>query len=243
LSESHALRGRILERAIARAAKRCYAERCELRKQETPTATSTERGVFYSASAPIDFLGVLEGRACAIEAKQVKRGALLRIYTHAQSSNVKWTSPQQEAMRRQHALGAWVRLVIAFDEHGETFAIDWPALAVFLANPWRKSLSLDWCRAYGELVPDGPRFDAKARVVRFLEGVPHDARALALAAVLEERSKALLSDSRALRRDVAKAPRGPRTWTAAEYRQATPEERFEHTLGLMAYGAKRAAKR
>jgi penicillin-binding protein-related factor A (putative recombinase) len=240
LSTSHALRGRILERAISRAGVQYRkAGRAEIWKQETPTPIHTDRGVITPGTAPIDFLGTLagSGRAIALEAKQVSKGASFPL--------VDWSERQRRKLEEKHRFGAWTRLVIAFDEHNETFAIDWPALASFLAAPWRESLSLDWCRAYGELVADGPRLDAQARCVRFLEGVPHADQVGAAARVLAERSAWLLREAKGLGRDSTKAPRtakGPRTWSASEYRQATPEQRFNHTLELMAYGAKRAGK-
>jgi penicillin-binding protein-related factor A (putative recombinase) len=239
-------RGRPLEHAISRAAKRYYSDHCEIRKQETPTATSVELGVFYSSSAPIDFLGVIEGRACAIEAKQVSKGASLSLHIDADPvdrvRDVDFTEAQQKALGHQYQLGAWTRLVVAFDEHNETFAIDWPPLAAFIANAWRGSLSLEWCRAYGDLVPDGPRLDVKARACRFLEGRPHEDRELALAHILEERSKALVREATKPTPPRPVKLKGPRSWTSTEYREATPEQRYEHGIELIAYASKRQAK-
>jgi penicillin-binding protein-related factor A (putative recombinase) len=238
-------RGRPLERAIGRAGRIYQREgRAEIKKLPTPIVTVPELGTFHSEKQPIDFRGTLAGgRSIAIEAKLVSRGAALSVHVGTDASDAHLTSKQQEALREQHQFGAWTRLVVAFDEHGETFAIEWPPLDAFLEAPWRKSISLEWCRAYGELVPDGPRLDVKARACRFLDGRPHEDRELALAHVLEERSKALVRE--ATRPPAPPRPvklKGPRSWTSTEYREATPEERYEHGIELIAYAAKRQAK-
>src|SRR2546429_8970984 len=80
-----------------------------------------------------------------------------------------------------YTAGAVVRLVVRFTSNGETYAIDWPDLATFIATDWRKSWSPAWCRANGLLLPvDHPDNDEK-RMVRLLDGAPHPDRDQAIA--------------------------------------------------------------
>lgn len=225
-----ALRGRVLERALALATK-AYAKdgRCELRKQETPTFTRGNE-VRFARKAPIDFRGTMQGgRAIAIEAKLVTTGASLDL-TH-------WPPNQQNALGAQHQLGAWTRLVVAFDEHSETFACDWSALDSFLAAPWRSSLSLDWFRAHAELVEDGPRSDPQARRCWFLDGAPHGERAQAAARVAAERESALL---RAPAQSNVRPHNARARVDAKAFARMSPDERRAHLFASMDEGLRRA---
>lgn len=179
----HALRGRPLERAVARAA-RAYlaAGRCELRKIPTPVVTAGD-GEKIRQPAGLDFRGVLAGgRALVLECKE-HEGSSLPLD--------KFPAHQQAEARRLAELGADVRLVVALEDARETFSIPFAgALNAFLLAPWRQSISLDFCRACGELLPDAPRERPDSRSCLFLDGREHPARAAALLAVEGERARA-----------------------------------------------------
>jgi recombination protein U len=162
-----ALRGRQLEHAIARAAVAYRQQgRCMLSKIPTPMITSRDGYLIPSGAAGPDFLGCLEGgRLLAVEAKET-RGAAFPL-DHMPES-------QRTALARYAALGADCRLIVSFEDIGEAFGIAWDLVEGFLRSPWRASLSLAWCRAFGLLLPERESASAR-RMVLFLEGARHAA--------------------------------------------------------------------
>lgn len=131
-------------------------------------------------SAPVDLIGAVDSQPWALEAKMTAGNAFPLKAERA---------GQRAALQLMHDNGFTVGLVIEFTDHGETFLCPWSAVAAFEAAPWRRSLSLDWCRAYGlllqrHLASDGSRGDA----VLFLDGAPHLFSATSLDQVLAERA-------------------------------------------------------
>jgi recombination protein U len=159
---NNGLRGRSLERAITRAAAR-YRQQgiCMLTKVPTPMATTRDGYLIPSGVAGPDFLGCLNGgRMLVIEAKEC-RGARLPLEHIPEHQRV--------ACGIYAELGADVRLVVSFDDPGETYSIAWDHVADFLANRWRASLSLAWCRWRGVLVEEHESERDDRRQVLFLD--------------------------------------------------------------------------
>jgi recombination protein U len=108
-------------------------------------------------SSGADFSGTLQGgRGLHVEAKETARTA----WPIADISD-----DEIKHLNKHHQIGALCLLVIDFTAVGETYAIGWEHVAGFLTNPWRESLSLDWCRAFGVVVPN------ENGVCLFLDGV------------------------------------------------------------------------
>lgn len=164
-------RGGIGELRLARGARahRQEGRHIVLVRQFPDVATDGQGSAFYSSGAPVDFLGVLDGRALAVEVKEAK-GKSLPLS--------RLREDQRALMGLLHDAGADVRLIVGFTALAEVYAVGWPALAGFLAAPWRESWSLAWFRAHGELLPvDG---DKDHERVRLLDGAPHPDRDQAL---------------------------------------------------------------
>lgn len=166
--------GADLENAIMTAA-RVYQkqDRAELVKQHTPRLHSG----FYRARAPIDFKGWANpGRQpLYIEAKATSDGKV--AFTNV-GDGIK--EVQFEAMKTAVARRIRMLLVVWFVPENEMYAIDAQHVVDFAAIAWRKSLSLYWCRARGDLM----RFDG--RRAWFLDAAPHPFQATAEEAVRAE---------------------------------------------------------
>lgn len=186
---SAGFRGRPLEAAIGRQSKTYAREkRIYLRKQETPTAQGPDRSVIYSGTAPIDYLGAdATGRAVAVEAKSTHKASL---------PNDEVRPDQCDALDLMDGLGAVVWLVVAFESAGETYRLDWSAVAPFLANPWRESISRTFCQAYGLLVPEINRDDSQKRRCLFLDAQEHATAAQARVDVILDRERCLARPAR-----------------------------------------------
>jgi penicillin-binding protein-related factor A (putative recombinase) len=179
-------RGGGLELAIARAARaeRKAGRRVVLVRQYPDIAHDRDGSAFYSTGAPVDFIGALDGKAIAIEAKESKTPSLALS---------RLRDDQRSLMGILHAAGADVRLVIGFTSIAEVYSIAWPEVATFIAFPWRASWSLAWCRAVGEVLPQSDANDPRQRRVHFLDGAPHPQRDEAIATVAGERTKPIAS--------------------------------------------------
>lgn len=163
---SHALLGRDLEKAIARASQqyRRLGRRCILVKQETATATRADGSMVYTRKgAPCDFLGAVDGTPWAVEAKSIG-GDSFPLEERRED--------QRRHLQILHDNGFKVWLCIEFTDHQEVFLVGWEAVVEFLRAPWRKSLSLQWCRAHGILLPENST-GGENRKVLFLDGLDH----------------------------------------------------------------------
>lgn len=186
-----------------------------------------------AGKAPVDFLGTREGRALAIEAKETDSDRFEMRDDHLAPAQIKTCD---ELL----ACGFEVWLVIDFTKHAEVYAIPWQEVARFLTAPWRSSLSLDWCRAYGLLLPEEFRGDEKRRRTLFLDGARHADAAVALAAVNAEKSAAEAGTAperapRASKRQLELAAR-----TAARPHPTREREAYQEYLrGLVAEGIDR----
>jgi hypothetical protein len=156
----------------------------------------------YAGEAPVDFLGARRGGASmALEAKETERESFPLDEDHLSRAQIK-------ACRALAAMGVEVHLVIDFKRLGEVYALPWRAVDEFLAAPWRASLSLDWARAYGLLLPETDRDDTEKRRTQFLDGAPHAEQATALLRVQTERqSCAVISLDEQLAKDDARDQR------------------------------------
>ena len=222
-------RGRPLEVAILRAARKYRKDgRAMLVKQSPPIATGADGLIVYSGTAPVDFLGChRDGRALAIETKSTKRPswpiADLR-------------DDQREALSALDALGADVRLVLAFDELGETYALPWRTVASFLANPWRESFTPAWCRAFGLLVPEQDRGEGSRRRCLFLDAAEHVDAAQARLAMVEEQQRAKPATK------VEAEPARPAAPSRPSFVSLSEEERRARILDACNEGIGRALK-
>lgn len=176
---SSAFRGRPLELSIARAGRRYRKDgRAVIMRQHPATGTGADGMLLYVASAPVDFIGCLKGaRGLAIEAKE----------THEASFPLSDLEGEQRGMLALFdGMGADVSVVIDFCRQSEVYRIGWSRIVEFLAAPWRKSLSLDWCRANGLLLPEENRRSDERRTW-FLDGERHGGANVAAARVETER--------------------------------------------------------
>lgn len=179
--------GRPLELAVNRAAARYLREgRAWLRKQHVPWVPGVDGILHPTGDAPIDFLGgtgpneaqYVAGRALAVECKETSRGNLPHGELHAS---------QRSSLQAMHDMGAIVLVVVDFTDKAEVYAVTWPRVAAFYAAPWRKSMSLEWFRANGLVLPEENRDAERGRKTLFLEGREHWAREQAQEAVDAER--------------------------------------------------------
>ncbi len=162
-------RGKPLELAIARTG-RDYrkAGRCAIIKQE-PRVSTINGEVAYTGGAPLDFVGVradgpVPGRCLVIEAKETG----LQSFPLCQLED-----DQRTALEAFRVLGADTRVAIDFTAIGEIYLLDWLLISMFIEAPYRKSLSLQWCRAYGLLLPETDKEEPAKRRVAFLDGKEH----------------------------------------------------------------------
>lgn len=179
--------GRPLELAINRAAAQYLrAGRAWLRKQHVPWVPGRDGVLVPAGDAPIDFLGgtgpneaqYVAGRVLAVECKETTRGNLPHGELH---------TSQRSALQAMHDMGAIVLVVCDFTDKAEVYAVTWPRVAAFYAAPWRKSLSLEWFRANGLVLPEENRDIERGRKTLFLEGCEHWGREQAQEAVDAER--------------------------------------------------------
>jgi len=213
---SHAMRGRILETAIRRAATAYnLAGRCALVKRATPMR-KVDGAYRYAERAGCDFDGMLDGgRRIVLEAKMTE-GKSLPLD--------KLPQHQQDELAMVARMGGAGLVVCAFEALGETYAIAWPELhRAFFARIWRESIPLDVFRGWGRLVPDAPRHDPKSRSCLFLDGAPHVEAAAARARIEREASTRV-------RKGVEELDLSPGTRTTAGPVARTPEERRARTL-------------
>lgn len=175
--------GAALEHAIKKAAEH-YAKvgRAELHKQHTPRAFSGR----FVGNAPIDFRGwalteIGTREPLYLEAKHTGDGRLV-------FGDKGIDAAQLDAMRDAVARRVRAIVVVAFAPPiAEVFAVDAVEVLKFADTPWRSSLSLDWCRAHGELV----KVERAPHLrVWFLDCRPHPDKASAHLRVAQERASA-----------------------------------------------------
>jgi hypothetical protein len=171
------LPGRPLEQALARAAAhyRALGRQVFVDKQEV---RRTYSGV-HAKRADIDLTGGVDGRALALEAKMTAGDSFALEPARA---------PQRAALSQRLADGADVALVVEFTDHGEIFVADWYTVQTFLVAAWRRSLTIDWFRAVGSLVPQMHANDQRRRCALWLDAAAHPDRAGAAARVEAERA-------------------------------------------------------
>lgn len=160
------IRGRDLEKAIARASQeyRRRGRRCILIKQETATATRPDGAMVYTRKgAPCDFIGAVDGTPWGIEAKSIS-GDSFPLEERRED--------QRRHLQILHDNGFKVWLCIEFVTNSEVYLVGWEAVADFLKAPWRKSLSLTWCRAMGMLLSESST-GGENRKVHFLDWREH----------------------------------------------------------------------
>lgn len=124
------------------------------------------RAEVFTATAGVDFNGhTADGRPITFDAKE----------THEASWPIRDVTEDQLATlrRNKHGLSG---LVIGFLPAWLCFWISIVELDQFLAAKWRESLSQDWCKAFGKLLPVDVRPSLRqkgrfVRHVRFLDGV------------------------------------------------------------------------
>lgn len=175
------IRGRQAENAILKAS-RHYAlvDRGEVARQHTPQ----NKYVGYSAKAPIDFRGWFgaDRQPCGIECKET---AEQRI----KFSDDKLKQSQVDAMRDSVRRNIQHWLIVDFSTEGETYRIDAKHVVEFADKPWRSSLSLFWCRAFGELCKVSDR-DTDKMAIWWLDTVDHHEKEIAGLAVAAEKARA-----------------------------------------------------
>jgi penicillin-binding protein-related factor A (putative recombinase) len=238
---SHANRGNPLERALVRGAqhyRRAHGRKVVLVKQHTPMHQTDDGGLAYSdRGAPVDMIGGIEGHAWGVEAKET---AVDRFPLEDRKQS------QREALRVLWDCDFIIGLVIDFTARGEVYLIWWPAVAAFEAAPWRRSLSLDWCRVHGLLLPELKRGSEDDRATLFLEGAPHPDRAVAVERMEADRaaSKPLTED-----RQLCLADERDRRWAermgitrTRGLQPITPEEARERIMRATQEGIERQLK-
>lgn len=224
-------KGKPLELAFARAAKAYRREgRAYLARQYPPVSVGHDGTLGYTDKAPIDFLGVADGKAVAIEAKSCEGTSwptsLLR-------------DDQRDALDAFHKAGGSAQMVLSFDRCAETYLVTWERLAAFLERPWRESLTRTWCRAYGLLVPEPDRDDPSRRKTMFLDAVAHPEAAEALIAVTEERQRA---EANRISCTVQEIDEAPPAFKPSAYVGLTAEQRAERIRAACLEGVDRQMK-
>jgi penicillin-binding protein-related factor A (putative recombinase) len=174
-------RGGSAENAVLRASRayRRDGKSLVLVKQEPRIAVGGIVG-----TAPVDFLGVLDGRALAIEVKATK-GKSLPVS--------RLRDEQVSLMGYLHNAGARVELLVHFSDVDEAYSVAWPEVVTFLALRWRESWPLAWFRAVGLWLPiavEG-RDEDRWRVL-FLDGRTHPASEQAAAELERDKERAVL---------------------------------------------------
>jgi penicillin-binding protein-related factor A (putative recombinase) len=166
---SQANRGKAVEGA-------CELGAREYRRQNRALVFHREtkmRAGKYVAQAGVDFNGPIVGGAIAFDAKE----------THLERFDLSedhFPQHQRDELTAAQALGARTGLVLGFLPRYECYWLPWERVQEFLAAPWRASLSIAWCRAFGLLLPIQPCGVAKVRIM-WLDGRAHpEAAAYAL---------------------------------------------------------------
>lgn len=224
-------KGKPLELAIARAAKAYRREgRAYLQRQYPPVSVGPDGTLGYNDKAPIDFLGVADGKAVAIEAKSCEGTSwptsLLR-------------DDQRDALDAFHKAGGSAQIALSFDKHAETYLVAWERLSAFLAAPWRESLTVEWARAYGLVVPEVDRKDPTRRKTMFLDAQEHPAAAEALVAVSADRQRAEVNRVSEPESAIDDAPR---PFKPSAYVGLTAEQRAERIRAACLEGVDRQMK-
>lgn len=181
--------GKPLELAIVHAATHYKKQgRCALARQY-PRLAWRDGAMRYASKAPIDFLGAHKGgRALAIEAKEIN-DLSLELATESGLSE-----DQRSACALLYRLGADVHVIVDVVPEREVYDLRWAVITTFLNAPWRRSLSLQWMRAYGQLLPEENRDVEAERRVLFLDGDPHIGKETAYLAVVAEKAKSPVID-------------------------------------------------
>lgn len=141
--------------------------------------------------APIDFRGTVAAvlvnnqpaRSIVIECKEVAGTAFPLNDDHI-------SERQRTALDSELRLGATALLVVDFTEQRECYAVLWKSVQHFLKAPWRASLSIDWFRDVGELVPNSDRDNPKRRAAWVLDSSPSEWRVAAGLKVAQEKAEA-----------------------------------------------------
>jgi hypothetical protein len=176
-------RGKGLELGLAHEGKACLKSgRAAIVRQYPRMAAGPDGTMIYAGDAPVDFLGARAGgHAIALEAKETDRESFPLDDDHLSRAQI-------AACRALISMGVEVQIVIDYKRVAEVYAIPWAAVDAFLAAPWRASLSLDWARAHGLLLPEHDRDDETRRRTLFLDGAPHPERGAAGNRVIAERA-------------------------------------------------------
>lgn len=178
--------GAALEHAIAKAFDH-YAKvgRASAKKQHNVAMRSRAPIDFRGTVAPIATLEGLAagGRSLAIECKETALPSF-------EMRDDKIDEDERLALDTEQRLGALTYLVVDFTTVREVYAVTWDKVQAFIAHAWRASLSIDWFRAHGELVPESDRDDPKRRSAWLLDARPHFAQATAYLKVAAEKAAA-----------------------------------------------------
>jgi hypothetical protein len=176
--------GKPLENAIKRAAVE-YRRRglCALIRQN-PAMANVGGVMEYVGTAPLDFVGLHKGgRALFVECKATAAASLSVVEDHFGADQVAAGNVLQD-------LGADGWLVVDYERVEESYALPWQPVRDFFAAPWRKSLTLDFARAHGLLLPSTSRNGAEPWKLWFLDGKPHTEREAAYLALAADKAKA-----------------------------------------------------
>jgi penicillin-binding protein-related factor A (putative recombinase) len=168
------------------------AGRADVFFRETPTV-NPHGTTIYTAPSGVDFHGGVFGEGAptyfTADAKECHAASLPldNIADH-----------QLETLRRNRA--GLSGLVVAFLPAWEVFWIPIVEFDQFLTAKWRESLSRDWCRAFGKLLPVDVRPSLRqkgrfVRHVRFLDGAKHPEADHATARVNAERLTRVVRES------------------------------------------------
>jgi len=240
--------GSDLETAILAAA-RVYQQqdRAELQKQRTPRLHSGT----YCAKSPVDFKGWYgPGRQpIYIEAKATSDG---KVSFSDIGDGIR--EKQLEAMRDAAWRSIRMLLVVDFVPLGEVYCIDTREVVRFADAPWRKSLSLHWCRAFGELAKvetfNTPGMRARKKRVWLLDTQPHEGREAAYRPVVADKQRTNgavvdlfpveIAPSRKRAQRFAQRPQ-PGTEEHKEYVRALADEGLRRQMGARpkAFGQRR----
>lgn len=236
-------RGKGLELGLAHEGKACLkSARAAIVRQYPRMAAGPNGTMIYAGDAPVDFLGARAGgHAIALEAKETDRESFPLDEDHLSRSQI-------AACRALVSMGVDVQLVIDYKRVAEVYAIPWARVDAFLAAPWRASLSLDWARAFGLLLPELYRDDETRRRTLFLDGAPHPERSAAINRVVAERTACpVITLDQKLAADDAR----DRRWAERRQQQLAveparpnpatdPEGYRQHIMRLAQEGAERA---
>lgn len=180
------IRGRALELAVKRAAVDYRKDGRALLLQQFPrTATGPGGSVVFAGQAPIDFLGAwkIDGEiyGAALECKET---AEPRLSLTDEKKGLH--ADQRATIQMFDDFGYDCRVIIDFTGAGECYIVPWFQIAAFCAAPWRRSLSLRWCRAHGQLVPS-IKVDGDKSKAMFLDAEAHPESEKALLEIWDER--------------------------------------------------------